>query len=53
VYDADVEQQPIGEFLAEFRPDVVGITANTPRVKQGESDENHLDLSRHSRARVQ
>ena len=34
VYDADVEDQPLGEFVAEFRPDVVGITANTPQVKQ-------------------
>ena len=34
VYDADVEDQPLGEFVAEFRPDIVGITANTPQVKQ-------------------
>jgi len=34
VYDADVETQPIREFVADFRPDVVGITANTPQVKQ-------------------
>ena len=34
VYDADVEHQPVREFLAEFRPDMVGITANTPQVKQ-------------------
>jgi radical SAM superfamily enzyme YgiQ (UPF0313 family) len=34
VYDADVEKQPLGQFVAEFRPDVVGITANTPQVKQ-------------------
>jgi radical SAM superfamily enzyme YgiQ (UPF0313 family) len=34
VYDADVEEQPLAEFLAEFRPHLVGITANTPQVKQ-------------------
>ncbi|MGD9148419.1 MAG: radical SAM protein, partial [Anaerolineae bacterium] len=34
VYDADVEEQPVGDFVAEFRPDLVGITANTPQVKQ-------------------
>jgi radical SAM superfamily enzyme YgiQ (UPF0313 family) len=34
VYDADVEEQAVGEFVAEFRPDLVGITANTPQVKQ-------------------
>ena len=34
VYDADVEEQAVGAFVAEFRPDLVGITANTPQVKQ-------------------
>jgi radical SAM superfamily enzyme YgiQ (UPF0313 family) len=34
VYDADVEDQPLVEFLHEFRPQLVGITANTPQVKQ-------------------
>jgi radical SAM superfamily enzyme YgiQ (UPF0313 family) len=34
VYDADVEDQPLREFVAEFRPDLVGITANTPQAKQ-------------------
>jgi len=34
VYDADVEQQTVGAFVAEFKPDLVGITANTPQVKQ-------------------
>ena len=33
VYDADVEEQPLSEFVAEFQPDLVGITANTPQVK--------------------
>jgi radical SAM superfamily enzyme YgiQ (UPF0313 family) len=34
VYDADVEDQPLAEFLREFKPHLVGITANTPQVKQ-------------------
>ncbi|HSR32818.1 MAG TPA: radical SAM protein [Anaerolineae bacterium] len=34
VYDADVEDQPLREFVSEFKPDLVGITANTPQVKQ-------------------
>lgn len=34
VYDADVEDQPLTEFLREFRPHLVGITTNTPQAKQ-------------------
>ncbi|NOZ49213.1 MAG: radical SAM protein [Chloroflexi bacterium] len=34
IYDADVEDQPLDEFMREFKPHVVGITANTPQVKQ-------------------
>lgn len=34
VYDADVETEPLSQFVADFRPDIVGITANTPQVKQ-------------------
>src|SRR5512139_3279980 len=34
VYDADVEDQPLTEFLHEFKPHLVGITTNTPQVKQ-------------------
>lgn len=34
IFDADVEDQPIAEFIQEFKPHVVGITANTPQVKQ-------------------
>ncbi len=34
VYDADVEDQPLADFLHEFKPHLVGITANTPQVKQ-------------------
>ncbi|MDQ7028502.1 MAG: cobalamin-dependent protein [Ardenticatenia bacterium] len=34
IYDADVEDEPLADVLRQFRPDVVGITANTPQVKQ-------------------
>jgi anaerobic magnesium-protoporphyrin IX monomethyl ester cyclase len=34
IYDADVEEQPLSEFLHEFKPHLAGITANTPQVKQ-------------------
>ncbi len=34
VYDADIEDQPLADFLHEFQPHLVGITANTPQVKQ-------------------
>lgn len=34
IFDADVERQPVAEFIQEFRPHIVGITANTPQVKQ-------------------
>ena len=34
VYDADVEDEPLDTFMLRFKPDLVGITANTPQVKQ-------------------
>ena len=34
IFDADVEKQTVGDFMQEFRPHLVGITANTPQVKQ-------------------
>ena len=34
IFDADIEEQTVGEFVQEFKPDLVGITANTPQVKQ-------------------
>ena len=34
IFDMDVEDQPLGDFLKEFNPQLVGITANTPQVKQ-------------------
>jgi radical SAM superfamily enzyme YgiQ (UPF0313 family) len=34
LFDADVEEQSVVDFVQEFHPHVVGITANTPQVKQ-------------------
>lgn len=34
IFDCDVEKQSVTEFIQEFRPHIVGITANTPQVKQ-------------------
>ena len=34
IYDADVEDEPLDGFMLRFKPDLVGITANTPQVKQ-------------------
>jgi len=34
IFDADVERKSVSEFVQEFRPHLVGITANTPQVKQ-------------------
>lgn len=34
IFDCDVEEKPVSEFVQEFKPDIVGITANTPQVKQ-------------------
>ncbi|MCB0188105.1 MAG: cobalamin-dependent protein, partial [Caldilineaceae bacterium] len=34
VFDADVEEQSVSDFVQEYRPHIVGITANTPQVKQ-------------------
>jgi anaerobic magnesium-protoporphyrin IX monomethyl ester cyclase len=34
IYDADIEEQTLADFLRDFRPHIVGITANTPQVKQ-------------------
>ena len=48
VYDADIEDQPLTDFLHEFRPHIVGITANTPQVKQAwrtaAAIKNELDI---------
>lgn len=34
IYDADIEEQPLADALHEFQPHLIGITANTPQVKQ-------------------
>lgn len=34
LFDADVEDEPIAEAVKRFAPDIIGITANTPQVKQ-------------------
>ena len=34
IFDADVEDRSLQDFIQEFRPHLVGITANTPQVKQ-------------------
>ena len=34
LFDADVEDEPVSDAVQRFRPDIVGITANTPQVKQ-------------------
>ncbi len=35
VFDMDVEDVHLADFVREYRPDIVGITSNTPQVKQG------------------
>jgi radical SAM superfamily enzyme YgiQ (UPF0313 family) len=34
IFDADIEEKPLGDFVQEYKPQLVGITANTPQVKQ-------------------
>jgi anaerobic magnesium-protoporphyrin IX monomethyl ester cyclase len=34
LFDADVEDEPVSDAVHRFRPDIVGITSNTPQVKQ-------------------
>ena len=34
VFDMDVENMPLTQKVSEFKPHIVGITANTPQVKQ-------------------
>lgn len=34
IYDADIETEPLEDLLLAWRPDIVGITANTPQVKE-------------------
>ncbi len=35
VFDMDVEDVKLADFVREYQPDIVGITSNTPQVKQG------------------
>lgn len=35
VFDQDVEEVRLTDFVREFQPDLVGIGTNTPQVKQG------------------
>jgi radical SAM superfamily enzyme YgiQ (UPF0313 family) len=35
VFDQDVEDLPLADFIREYQPDIVGIGTNTPQVKQG------------------
>jgi radical SAM superfamily enzyme YgiQ (UPF0313 family) len=35
VYDQDIEDVALQDVVREYQPDVVGITSNTPQVKQG------------------
>jgi radical SAM superfamily enzyme YgiQ (UPF0313 family) len=34
IFDADVEEQPVEDLIQQFKPHLIGITANTPQVKQ-------------------
>ncbi|MEZ4870135.1 MAG: radical SAM protein [Caldilineaceae bacterium] len=34
IFDCDVEDRSVTDFVQEFKPQIVGITANTPQVKQ-------------------
>ena len=35
VFDMDVEDVRLDDFVREYQPDIVGITSNTPQVTQG------------------
>jgi len=35
VFDMDVEDIALTDFVRDYQPDIVGITSNTPQVKQG------------------
>lgn len=35
VFDMDVEDIKLADFVRDHQPDIVGITSNTPQVKQG------------------
>jgi anaerobic magnesium-protoporphyrin IX monomethyl ester cyclase len=35
LFDMDIEDVKLTDFVNDYRPDIVGITSNTPQVKQG------------------
>lgn len=35
VYDQDIEEARLEDVVRDYQPDIVGITSNTPQVKQG------------------
>ena len=35
VFDMDIEEIKLTDFVRDYQPDIVGITSNTPQVKQG------------------
>ncbi|MBI5650137.1 MAG: cobalamin B12-binding domain-containing protein, partial [Chloroflexi bacterium] len=35
VFDMDIEEVKLTDFVRDYQPDIVGITSNTPQVKQG------------------
>jgi radical SAM superfamily enzyme YgiQ (UPF0313 family) len=35
VFDQDIEDERLEDVVREYEPDIVGITSNTPQVKQG------------------
>ena len=35
VFDMDIEEVALTDFVRDYQPDIVGITSNTPQVKQG------------------
>lgn len=35
VFDMDIEDVSLTDFVRDYQPDIVGITSNTPQVKQG------------------
>jgi len=44
VFDMDVEEVRLTDFVREYQPEIVGITSNTPQVKQGWSAARTIKL---------
>lgn len=49
IFDADIEKQPVTEFIQEFKPHI-SITANTPQVKQARAQPNRSRKSTTARS---